>query len=533
MTQLMLIKGYEWDGVNVFPAVVGSTLMNIMNQAQYKKSIDFIRIGDPILIDLTHVEALEYCYGCIVSDNTTFFITVTSIEVAKSTAVYLHYTVDWFTTLRHAGRLSFGRCHIIKSSDVNPNFYEQNVSPSDMRLSSIKDLNTDFTKWSEGETSNTLGEIIGPWLVITTVKDGDAKYVYSPLDEDGVSAIIHEAPPLSPRSTLNVHDIYSGEFATFLNVAPQDVTGIWVSPVKPTSPMLFNETEDYAERAWYDEDKKEEQYYGYTNIGGFASDIRHIVADINLTSTHMKKYYIVDNMGNPLYQLPTGRTLSSMEISTTTTYSSHMTHFRLYYTNGPGLGQVGMKMENSSFSIASPPVDYMNDTYKNWAMGLKGIEAEERRIQRNKALTQGIGGSALTGALGATAGPVGAVMGVAGGLGGALLSYGVDTYYESQTAEIEDKRYQAMPDTLMSGNYIVDYYGTPTIAIVELTARPEDISRYNAEIEEYGANCNLPLSSWTPKKGIYKFADVEIKGDFPYDIKHNIRTKLQQGIRLI
>ena len=529
MTRLMLIKGYEWDGVNVFPAVVGTPLMNIMNQAPYKKSIDFIRIGDPILIDLTHVEALEYCYGCIVSDNTTFFITVTSIEVAKSTAVYLHYTIDWFTTLRHAQRISFGRCHIIKSSDVNPDFYEQNVQPSDMRVTDVKGLNEDFYTVTTNASGDNVEFITNPWLVMAAIVDGKSKYFYSPFNKYGVRGL--GGGSLGLKSTISLSDVYSGEFTSLLGISPQDVTGVWVSPIRPTSPMNKETAES---KVWYED-------AGLTSMGGYGSYIKHVMTiDEPIKSTPMSQFFITDNLGNPLYQIPIGREIDKIEFKTTTTFSSHLTHVKIFDVGHEEKNEnfenkrfnMSKKMENSYFTISSPLVDYVNDTYKNWSTGLKEVEAEERRIQRNKNLAQGIGGSVLTGALGATAGPAGAAMGVAGGLGGALLSYGVDTYYETQTAELEDRKYQAMPDTLIPGSYTVDEE-VPPLLLVKLSARPEDISRYNAEIKEYGANCNLPLSSWTPKKGVYKFADVEVKGDFPYDIKQNIRMKLQQGIRLI
>ena len=162
---------------------------------------------------------------------------------------------------------------------------------------------------------------------------------------------------------------------------------------------------------------------------------------------------------------------------------------------------------------------------------MKGVEIEERRIQRNKNLAQGIGGAALTGAIGAVAGPVGAVAGVAGGIGGALLSSGVDYYYESDIQRLEDRKYQLAQDEIIPGSLIPN--DGFTITAYQLSASYDDIVRYNAEITNFGADCNLPLSSWTPTPGAYKFADGEIIADVPYSIKQAIKNKMTSGIKIV
>ena len=165
-------------------------------------------------------------------------------------------------------------------------------------------------------------------------------------------------------------------------------------------------------------------------------------------------------------------------------------------------------------------------------MWMKGVEIEERRIQKNKALVSGLGGSAITGAIGGASGsPLGAGLGVAGGGASAFLSYGLDTYYESQINSLEDRKYQLAQDTMIPGGFLLDVFHT--LSIVDLTASDEDIARYDDEISNFGADCNLPVSSWTPSIGAYKFADIEVIADVPYGIKQNIKQKMQSGIKLV
>ncbi len=526
MATLRLFRGVEWDGVNVFPLVDSTLDSRLASKVHYAKHVDFIRIGEPLLVDMNHGDAVGYAYGDLTVDGVKYFLTITSIEVKKQTAVYLHYTVDWFTTLAYRENLEIGRCHMIRSSDVDPRFYEQPIQPTDMRIGSISKLEQYGSGYYGGNADNPMFwkimDSFDNYVIISYMVDATQEIICTPVEIDFYT----DVDSGDSLRNMGLRDVQTGEFTSLLGIAPQDITGIWITPVKPTVhhvQMKTNTVGDNTPVFWL-------------RLSGLSTTPKIKVNGLNFTPTEMKQYYVMDNMENVLYQIPKGRTLKEFVIKSRITLASCEVVFYPIFTDtadSDDLFTLGKSMlENSSFTLICPQVDFINDTYKNWATGLRGVEIEERRIQRNKALTQGIGGSALTGALGATAGPVGAVAGLAGGLGGAFLSYGVDTYYESATQELEDKKYQSMPDTPMSGTYSVetDYGG---LSIVELKARSEDVARYNAEISNYGAKCNLPLGGWTPRVGVYKFGDVEIKADAPYDVKNSIREKLQKGVRII
>ena len=78
---------------------------------------------------------------------------------------------------------------------------------------------------------------------------------------------------------------------------------------------------------------------------------------------------------------------------------------------------------------------------------------------------------------------------------------------------------------LMTGNH--------NFQLIQLSAYSADMGRYAAELSNFGADCNLPLSSWTPTIGVYKFADVEVIADVPYSIKQNIKQKMMSGIKIV
>lgn len=525
MATLRLLTGVEWDGVNVFPHIESKVSFDALLNAKegYKKAVDFIRIGEPILVDMTHGDAIGYAYGTLEVDNVVYFITITNIKVQKATAVYLSYSVDWFTTMIYRGAMAIGRCHLIRSSDFDDRLHEQAVSPSDMRVTNIYPLR-DFNVTST-ENPNFLNtwwkllDLMRPYLVISVMKDGGHVVYTSPLT----------TYMLNDRRPIGYADVYTGNFTSIIGIAPQDVTGIWVTPIRPNlGDLTF--VEDTEKQRCFFRTKP-------TSLHNFSD--KHKIRGLSFTPSHMKQYYVMDGMGHIIYQIPIGRTLIGFNMGTNVLLSgADVTFYPIFEdTINPddGASMVKRVLENSSFTLKSPLVDYVNDTYTNWATGLKDLEADERRIQRNKNLAQGIGGSAMTGAIGGASGnPYGAVAGIVGGMAGAVLSYGVDTYYESQTAEIEDGKYRNMPDTSIPGSYseAIFFNLNPTLSIVELSATAEDIARYNAEIDNFGVKCNLPLSSWTPKTGVYKFLDAEIIADVPYDIKNSIREKLQKGIRI-
>ena len=138
----------------------------------------------------------------------------------------------------------------------------------------------------------------------------------------------------------------------------------------------------------------------------------------------------------------------------------------------------------------------------------------------------------MTGAIGGAAGgPVGAAVGAAGQITASLVSYGVDTYYDNKINVLEDQKYQLMQDTMVPGSFLMT--GNHNYQIIQLSAYSDDMGRYVAELSNFGADCNLPMSSWTPTPGAYKFADVEIVADVPYNVKQAIRNKMISGIKIV
>lgn len=528
MTTLTLYKGVAFDGVNSFPYIPNNRVVfdgYLAGKAQYAQAIHFNRIGEPILIYKGYDTAIEYSYGCIDTGDKKYFIIPDSINVNENNRVYLSYSVDWFTTLKYDDALAFGRAHLVKSTGVNPLNYAQGIQPSDMRISEhiplqeseIGEIHVAYT--TADESANV------KWLLFK-VRDGDSKTEQAQiLNSEGIVETVNGV-------TIGAPQIMNGYIYKACNIMPANIVGIYYIPFNITGVAYGG-----AYLTKY-KDIGEKRFIWYELNDLFNSPIPNIVTKaFNLTSNAMKSVHLIDRYGSIIYTVPYGRTLKHVVYKPLFTPSATYVSIEFLYNDDeipPGLMSPSStkSAENSFMLYMCEKIDYNNDAYANWASGLKGVEIEERRIQKNKSLASGIGSSVITGAIGGASGnPIGAGLGVLGGLASAGLTYGIETYYESNINALEDRKYQLAQDTMIPGGFLPGVY--PTLSIVELSASDEDIARYNNEIANYGADCNLPVSSWTPSIGAYKFADVEVIADVPYSIKQNIKQKMQSGIKIV
>ena len=504
MTTLILYKGVAFDGVNSFPYIASKTAFDtyLAGKEQYSQSITYNRIGDPILINEDYDTAVGYGYGCIDTGTKKYFIIPDAVTVNENNRVFLHYSVDWYTTLKYDDGISFHRCHLIKSTNADPKKYQQSIQPIDMRLTSRKTL--------LGDPQDPVLVLNG--LLISYVTDdtkSSLSFMYSPLM--GYSAVKD-----GTRKSISLQDVYSGGLTSITGIAPKDVVGIWYLPFTARYDGMRKEVTDHY--YWYEFD-----LYGPSQTHAL---------DVTLSTDAMSLGVITDPSGSVLYSVPYGRKLKRVHYRIVTSWTQAFAELFFIYEGGIQSSDSQNAVENSSILIPCQQVDFNNDTYANWASGMKGIEIEERRIQKNKARVSNVGNSVIAGAIGGASGnPVAAAAAAAASIASAVASYGVDTYYESDIGRLEDQKYQHMQDTMVPGSFLMT--GNHNFKLIQLSAYSDDIGRYAAELSNFGADCNLPLSSWTPSVGAFKFADVEIVADVPYSIKQNIRQKMLSGMKIV
>lgn len=506
MTTLTLYKGVAFDGVNSFPHITSKTAFDtyLADKVQYSQPITYNRMGDPILINLDYDTAVGYGYGCIDTGDKKYFIIPDTISVNENNRVYLTYSVDWYTTLKYDDALAFGRAHLVKSSHADPKKYPQAISPMDMTITSKTYVGSSPVSGEGG-------------MVVSYSKDDTVSFIFSP-------TINFLPSKIESKYSLSPDHLYNGDFFTLTGIMPADIINAWYIPFKTIHGNWIVKTAslDAPSRtfSWYESDS----WLIGMGIDGSVNT--------NITTDNMRKGVITDRNGSIVYVVPYGRTLTKIEYGTALSTTQCYTQLKLTFAGQSSTSSPDKNVENAYVLIPCDPIDYINSTYLNWSMGMKGVEIEERRIQKNKSLASGIGNSVVTGAIGGASGnPIGAGLGVVGGIASATLSYATDTYYESQINTLEDRKYQLAQDEIIPGSLIPN--DGFTITAYQLSASNEDIARYNAEISNFGADCNLPVSTWTPSVGAYKFADVEVIADVPYSIKQNIKQKMMSGIKIV
>ena len=516
---LTLYKGLNFDGVNSFPNITNQATFDtyLTGKEEYSQSIIYNRIGDPILINTDYDTAVSYGYGCIDTGTKKYFIIPDSISVNENNRVYLQYSVDWYTTLKYDNAISFGRSHLIKSTGTDPNTYSQSIQPIDMRVSQGNKLERSVT----GSICDYNQEIV---IVYTRPEDmGGIRWAISPL-MDGASVSLQST---FDKTTIDVDDITSGLFLKVLDVPADNIIAVFFVPM-----ALHNINDGSLGFGSFDYMYEEGHYKTlfsttYTNINS-KQPVTPDGTFSNISTNSTKMGVVMAPTGDIIHTVPYGRSLVGVKMQFFASVSQ--AYVKLLFNYGGGVEDELKHAENSSAYYICDRIDYVSDAYANWSFGMKGIEIEERRLQKNKALVSNLTNVATTTAIGMGAGgPGGAAVGAVGGFVGAISSYAIDTYYESDVNALEDRKYQLAQDTVVPGSFI----GPNFLYTVQLTAPPSDIARYNTELANFGADCNIPLSQWTPSPGAYKFADVEIIADVPYSIKQNIRNKLISGIKIV
>lgn len=514
MTTLTLLKGVAFDGVNSFPHIVSKTAFDsyLAGKQQYAQAITYNRIGEPILINTDYDTAIGYGYGCIDTGTKKYFIIPDSLSVNENNRVYLSYSIDWYTTLKYENEISFRRCHLVKSTNVDPRTYSQSIQPIDMRTKSDELITLDVQYGSKEYNQ----EII--ILYTEPSKEGQVRWAISPMYNNHYYIQAQNSRCLIPE------DVYSGDFLSLLGdpLPPDNILGVFFLPIavhnvhSSSSPftLVSYERDDSSSLVAYT--------FGQPLLWGSGT----VSLDTPISTTTTKIGVVTDTTGNIIYTVPYGRTISNIKF----TLVGSLTQCYIKMEFSTSLSYQAQNAENSSVLYACEKIDYISDAYKNWASGLKGVEMEERRIQKNKNLVSNVGNAAITGSIGGASGnPIAAAAAAAASIASAVASYGIDTYYESDISRLEDRKYQLAQDTTIPGSFI----GPGFFHAIQLEAPAADIGRYAAELSNFGADCNLPLSSWTPSVGAYKFADVEIIADVPYSIKENIKHKLTGGIKIV
>lgn len=496
---LELFKNLPFDGVTSWPYFASAT-----SQTSYfdsyadkitKSPIRYNKIGEPIVIEGSYDDLSEYPYGRIKTDTKWYYFTVTNLDVVGDNKISIDYVLDCWTTAYRPYALSVQACHVTKHTYTDGSYRgPQGISPVTLIANRI---------WS-----NVANQ---PAILFSCVVQDQA----TQKDELFYGCMTAQ---LSGEVPLYVAE--KGTWDETLGIQPSAIKNVWVL----TDVDIINGCISWGHNSNYFNDKA---YYTRTSAQMPSYSFTH-----SFKATDLINYQLVDGNGNTMWTAPVGMSISSctvnLEMSTNFAYLKYSFNGESYENDVKGL----------SVKIPLTTVDFLIDSYSEYASGFRQIEIEQKSMQNKQAVVSafaGAGNQAAFGAIGGSStGAVGAVAGVTGAVAQTALTY----YYEGKYQSLTDRQYHLTPDNLACvGNVlrrILPYSGNGD-SIIEVTSDPYSLTRYDKKLSNYGYDVNEYFDSITDfmtVTGYYAFQS-EVSGNALMDWKNAIASKFANGIRIV
>ena len=501
MTATMeLFKNLPFDGVTSWPYFASG-----QSQTSYfasysdkivKTPVRYSKIGQPIVIEGDYDSLSEYPYGRIKTSTKWYYFVVTNLDVVGDNKVSISYVLDCWTTAYRPYGLSVQACHVTKHT-YNDGSYRgpQGINP----VSTIANK-----------------------IATSAVDYGSVAILFSVVVQEGtVDKLMYGCMTTDSASSTVIYEAEEGSWDELLGVQPSTIKNVWV--------LSDANIISYITTHWVKDANHFKGKAYYVPNSGIPANYSFSLN--NLKSTDLVKYELVDAMGAVLWVAPINYTLSActvyLEMSTNFAYLKYCFNGESYEHDVEGL----------SVKIPLTTVDFLIDSYSEYASGYRAIEIEQKSMANKQALVSafaGAGNQAAFGAIGgSTAGAVGAVAGVAGAIAQSALTY----YYEGKYQALTDRQYQNNPDTLACvGNPLRRYYSANAgICLMEVTSDSYSQTRYEKKLSNYGYDVNEyydDISDFMKITGYYAF-ESEVKGNALMDWKNQIAGKFVSGMRMV
>jgi len=493
---LQLYKQLPFDNASRMPLFASLSTQNTYMSSHTDRSteVNFNKIGDPIIVQIPYEEAIAYSYGRISFGSKWIYFSVTDVNVIQEGKVEISYKIDAWATGRYQYNVTLGRTQVTRRN-LTGEHPKQPIEPIDMRLVSaqlIKEDNQTVVfvlsqlKFTAGGTYNT-----GPFYCAIASTGDISNFLFKVL-------------------------IDAGYFTT------SDIVGAWLTPFDYSEFLNWQSiTEGTTEFKW--------------TIGHWDFPHHHFVIN-TLTTTDLEQGVFTDEKGNILYTLPYNRTVSEFDAYLRVSASTCQVAIRFVdtpYTTA----------DNNGFTVSCIPLDIIIDSWADYCARNRQYEKDLRSLQNQKAVVSSLAGVGESGMQGAVAGgltkaggSVGAVAGLGISAGSALLSYGLNNYYDPRFQNLEDAKYKQAQDTLsLAGDTLTDALRPVAfLYAVELQADHYTVERYNDIILNGGYYCNEYYSSgeflMTPQP---LQCNAEIIGELPDNWKAQIYQRFATGVKLI
>lgn len=333
--------------------------------------------------------------------------------------------------------------------------------------------------------------------------------------------------------------VLNGKLDEYMGIDPNSITGVWLSPyflpisrysgsgrtgdpitISYPSPLVVSGGGQYG-------------FFRLSDSNTFSQI--WTVTFTSLKSSEDKRYVVLDLDGSKALELPYGYAASSakmtMEVEPTTAYITASFDDDVY---GRSEGMVA--------TIILPSLPVNENAWSSYVYsGQRDYDREARVIQSNanawKTSAGGGGQGAMMGAFGAP----GLALGVAGGVSGGLINYGVEMLYQNDEEQriLDRLKANQTPGLIMGGGaWMIARY------CVGILLTSLDMDSYSAtqlsnmrtnfgiSVDEILSSCNTQVKTTSPT-GYYVIKNLIISGSIPKEAKDYIKKKFDAGVRLL
>ncbi len=302
---------------------------------------------------------------------------------------------------------------------------------------------------------------------------------------------------------------------------------------------------------------------------------------VDMETTDTREVVMLDMDGNPVWSLPWGRKITSMQVRPVISMVSANLEIRADGADSRSDGTCAV--------IPLPSVDITSNSWSSYVFsGQREYDIEQRRIAAKQALIQGITGAAestvsagIMGGIGAgvtgaqasqiaelingtkiggrgaaakkaqmisgvnsiigsvggvgALGSAGAMLGVSAG--SALVNYALTTHYNQQLQAMQDLLTSKQTETLISAGSGWDwmYFGREP-GVVFLVPDGYSLNRFESGITNAGIEVSEPTSDCTSllkAGGPLQITQLVVTGEIPPQAKAEISQTLARGVRIL
>lgn len=499
---LQLYKTLPFDNATRMPLFSSLASQNTYMNAHSDRTVEvnFNKIGDPIIVQLPYEDAIAYSYGRISFGSKWVYFSITDVTVVQEGKVEISYKIDAWATGRYQYNVTLGRTQVTRRN-LTGSHPKQPIEPIDMTVTAASLL-------LRGQRSIV--------FVLSQLKINPSEPYF-----DGPFYCVVQIPT-SPLS----YDITSAWYSPFTTAGYftlSDVLGAWYVPV------------DYGQfSTQWTEIVLGEIHMRYTD--GHLAEPQGKISFTPVYTDDLHTGVFTDEKGIILYIVPYGRNASSAYWYLRIT--ALVCQMEIKFNDA-----VNANVDNHGFTYVCKPIDVIIDAWSDYCSRSRQYEKDLRTLQNQKAVVSSLAGVGESGMQGAVAGgltkaggPAGAVAGLGISVGSALLSYGINNYYDPKFQGLEDAKYRQAQDTLsIAGDSLTDLILTqcPMIA-AELQADQYTITRYNNTIVNGGYFCN---EFYTTGENLMipqpLQCNTEIIGELPDNWKAQIYQRFATGVKLI